>query len=164
MSRISLVAILGGVLFTAMGFSQAGEMQPGPQPDMAPRMHAPCHPFQHMAEQEKLHDLLELTPVQEHAWHSFVRTMKPPLRMAADGLTAPERAKQRAQEAQQHAEAVAILYKVLTPTQRKTFDEFRPMAHGGERLRECDMGLKHERPGPEGFATEGFNAHDAHPH
>jgi len=84
----------------------------------------------------KLHDDLKITPAQENAWNAFVASMKPaprgarPDRAAMANLTAPqrlaqhiERQKRRTAAMEQRLGAVNSFYAVLTPEQRKTFDE-----------------------------------------
>jgi len=84
----------------------------------------------------KLHDDLKITPAQENAWNAFVASMKPqahgqrPDRAAQAGLTAPqrlaqhiERQKQRTAMMEQRLGAVNSFYAVLTPEQKKTFDD-----------------------------------------
>ena len=84
----------------------------------------------------QLHDALKITPAQENAWNAFVASMKPqargarPDRAAQAGLTAPqrlaqhiERQKQRTAMMEQRLGAVNSFYAVLTPEQKKTFDD-----------------------------------------
>lgn len=84
----------------------------------------------------KLHDELRITPAQENAWNAFVASMRPaprgtrPDRAAPANLSAPqrlaqhiERQKQRTAAMEQRLGAVNSFYAVLTPEQRKTFDE-----------------------------------------
>jgi Spy/CpxP family protein refolding chaperone len=84
----------------------------------------------------KLHDALKITPAQENAWNAFVASMKPaargqrPDRAAMAGLSAPQRMakhielqKQRTAAMEQRLGAVNRFYAVLTPEQKKTFDE-----------------------------------------
>jgi len=84
----------------------------------------------------KLHDDLKITPTQENAWNAFVASMKPaargarPDRAAQAGLSAPqrmaqhiERQKQRTAMMEQRLGAVNSFYAVLSPEQKKTFDE-----------------------------------------
>jgi len=95
----------------------------------------------------RLHDALKITPAQENAWNAFVASMKPPARAdraqrgqeraALAALPAPqrfarhiERRKQRTAAMEQRLGALNSLYAVLTPQQKKTFDE---KAHFGGR-------------------------------
>jgi protein CpxP len=95
----------------------------------------------------KLHDELKITPAQENAWNAFVASMKPqargqrPDRAAQAGLTAPqrlaqhiERQKQRTAAMEQRLGAVNSFYAVLTPEQKKTFDDkaARLQGHAGK--------------------------------
>lgn len=95
----------------------------------------------------QLHDELKITPAQENAWNAFVASMKPqargarPDRAAQAGLSAPqrlaqhiERQKQRTAMMEQRLGAVNSFYAVLTPEQKKTFDDkaARLQGHGGK--------------------------------
>ena len=84
----------------------------------------------------KLHDELKITPAQENAWNAFVASMKPPARgprpdrAAQAQLTAPQRLarhiemqKQRTAAMEQRLGAVNSFYAVLSPEQKKTFDD-----------------------------------------
>ena len=94
---------------------------------------------QHIA---KLHDELRITPAQENAWNAFVASMKPldrhgehgghqqGDRAAWAGLSAPQRAekmlamqKQRMAAMEQRVAALNSFYSVLSPDQKKVFDE-----------------------------------------
>jgi periplasmic protein CpxP/Spy len=94
--------------------------------------------------QAELHDKLKLNASQQAAWNDYVAKMAPgerparPDRAAFDKLPAPERmekmlALMQGGEAKmaQRVEATKAFYAVLTPEQKKTFDEeFR---HGSGR-------------------------------
>jgi Spy/CpxP family protein refolding chaperone len=91
----------------------------------------------------KLHDELRITPAQESAWSAFVASMKPAQhnggehggrqhgdRAAWAGLTAPQRAekmlamqKERTAAMEQRVAALNSFYSVLSPEQKKVFDE-----------------------------------------
>jgi Spy/CpxP family protein refolding chaperone len=86
----------------------------------------------------KLHDALRITPAQENAWNAFVASMKPMQhaehqhgdRAAWAGLSAPQRAekmlamqKQRTAMMEQRLGALNSFYSVLSPEQKKVFDE-----------------------------------------
>jgi protein CpxP len=86
----------------------------------------------------KLHDELRITPAQENAWNSFVASMKPTQRAGAGhldraafaSLPAPQRmekmiAMQKARTAamEQRLGALGSFYSVLSPEQKKVFDE-----------------------------------------
>ncbi len=87
----------------------------------------------------KLHDELKITPAQEAAWNAFVASMKPaarhaggqrPDRAAWASLSAPQRMekhiemqKRRTAAMEQRLGALNSFYAVLTPEQKKTFDE-----------------------------------------
>lgn len=109
---------------------------------------------EHMAKRAaELHDKLKLNAAQEKAWNAYMDKVKPgelparPDRAELDKLTAPERMERRLahmkeaeKRMEQHAAATKEFYAVLTPEQKKVFDEaFRhgPGAgrhwHGGPR-------------------------------
>jgi protein CpxP len=88
----------------------------------------------------RLHDELKITPAQENAWNAFVASMRPAPRgarpqaqaerTATANLSAPqrlaqhiERQKRRTAAMEQRLGAVNSFYAVLTPEQKKTFDE-----------------------------------------
>lgn len=96
--------------------------------------------------QKKLHDALKLTPDQEGAWKKFAESMK--VRAGEERgapeewakITAPERAekmldfsKRRQERMAEHVVALKGFYAVLTPEQKKTFDEFHAGPRGGRR-------------------------------
>ncbi len=99
----------------------------------------------------ELHDKLKLNPAQEKAWNAYMEKMKPgepparPDRAELDKLTAPERMERRLahmkdaeKRMEQRVAATREFYAVLTPEQKKIFDdEFRHGPgrgwHGGER-------------------------------
>lgn len=104
---------------------------------------------EHMAQRQvRLHDALKLTAAQEPAWSAFQAAWKPGARMAHGerakwaALPAPQRMEQRIALARQHIaametrlEALRTFYAVLTPEQKKVFDENtmrrgRHMRHG----------------------------------
>ena len=96
----------------------------------------------------RLHDELRITPAQESAWNAFVASMKPMQqaghqhgdRAAWAGLSAPQRAekmiamqKQRTAMMEQRLGVLNTFYSVLSPEQKKTFDEktARMQGHSG---------------------------------
>lgn len=96
--------------------------------------------------QKRLHDALKLTPEQNGAWQEFTESMVPPPRQERGEpgewarLTAPERAermlelaKKRQERMAEHLAALKAFYAVLTPEQRKTFDESHAGPRGGRR-------------------------------
>ena len=101
--------------------------------------------------QAKLRDALKLNAQQQPAWDSFVASMTPqkrgegqragrPDRAAFANLSAPQRmerhiAMQKARTARMEARLAALnnFYSVLTPEQRKTFDEQSKHRRGGHR-------------------------------
>lgn len=99
--------------------------------------------------QAKLRDALKLNAQQQPAWDAFVASMTPqkrgegqragrPDRAAFANLSAPQRmerhiAMQKARTARMEARLAALnnFYSVLTPEQRKTFDEQSKHRRGG---------------------------------
>lgn len=91
--------------------------------------------------QKKIHDALKLTGDQEAAWKKYIDAVQQPkagARSSTDWgtLTAPERVEQLVDSAKRNeehmakqADAMKAFYGVLTPEQKKTFDQF----HGGPR-------------------------------
>lgn len=95
----------------------------------------------HIAE---LHDKLHLNASQEGAWKTYIAKMKPaahpvrPSRDELDKMTAPERMefmlarmKEHEQRMTDHLAATREFYAVLTPEQKKIFDQnfMPPMQH-----------------------------------
>lgn len=104
------------------------------------------------AQQAKLHALLKLTPSQEAAWASYTAATRPgergqrPDRAAMAAMPAPARmeqhiamAKQRVAMMESRLAALKAFYAVLTPEQKKLFDE-NSMHAGGH-------GMQHGAPG-----------------
>ena len=103
--------------------------------------------------QQKLHDLLKLTPAQDSAWASYAaaaRSAHPQGQHGERGawktMTAPQRMEQHIEMAKQHLAAMETqlaalntFYAVLTPEQKKLFDA-HSMGHGGRHG-------GHHRPG-----------------
>lgn len=101
--------------------------------------------------QAKLRDALKLTPAQQPAWDAFVASMKPaqqgdraarPDRAQLATLSAPqrlqmriERQKQRTARMEARLSALNSFYSVLTPEQRKVFDEQAKQRRGGRHHR-----------------------------
>jgi Spy/CpxP family protein refolding chaperone len=91
-----------------------------------------------------LHDVLNITPAQENAFHAYVAAMKPQEqgrgeRASFKELTAPQRMeqmiamqKQRTAEMEARLPALNAFYAVLTPEQKKTFDHQGMHHHGHE--------------------------------
>jgi len=101
----------------------------------------------------KLHDALKITPAQEAAWKTFVAAMEPPARgqrphrdrAARAQLSAPDRMaeaidrqKLRTAAMEQRLGALTDFYTVLTPEQRKAFDD---------RTNRMQNRFRHGRPG-----------------
>lgn len=102
----------------------------------------------HQARQEQLHKDLKLTAAQEPAWKAFTEKSGPqagwkyPDRDAMAKLTAPERMEKMLEMSKQHQtymaerlEAMKTFYAVLTPEQRKVFDEHHAGPRGGKGKR-----------------------------
>ena len=97
--------------------------------------------------QAKLRDALKLDAQQQPAWDAFVASMKPPARGERAGrpdraafasLSAPQRMekqialqKQRTAHMEARLTALNSFYAVLTPEQRKVFDEQSKHRKGG---------------------------------
>lgn len=97
--------------------------------------------------QAKLRDALKLNAQQQPAWDAFVASMQPPAKGERSGrpdraafakLSAPERLqrgidmqKQRTARMEQRLGALNSFYAVLTPEQRKVFDEQSTHRKGG---------------------------------
>jgi Spy/CpxP family protein refolding chaperone len=103
--------------------------------------------------QAKLHDALKLTSAQEPAWNTFVNAIKQQPRAdhqdraAWASLSAPARlekmialSKERTARMEQQLQALNTFYAVLTPEQKKVFDQhaLRGMGehfgHGGHGM------------------------------
>ena len=89
----------------------------------------------------KLHDALKLTPDQEGVWKAMLDA-EPPMASQKNEdwakLTTPERAEnmlERMREHQalltEHVVAIKAFYSVLTPEQKKVFDDFHSGPHPG---------------------------------
>lgn len=96
--------------------------------------------------QKHLHDALKLSADQEPAWKKFTESMQRPARPERGNrdewakLTTPERAekmldlaKQRQERMAEHVSALKSFYSILTPEQRKVFDEQHMGPRGGHR-------------------------------
>jgi protein CpxP len=149
---------LGGAMLGAQAQSQT------PSPDQHPKAHLSKEDRQAKRAEfaakraqrvAKLHDELKITPAQENAWNAFVASMKPAQRAgdrqhgdraALANLSAPERAqkmierqKARTVFMEQRLAALNSFYSVLSPEQKKVFDEkaarmqSRFGRHGGGR-------------------------------
>ncbi len=134
---------LGGAMLGAQAQSQTTDGHPKAQltPEQRQARHAEFaarHAQKRAERVAKLHDELRITPAQESAWNSFVASMKPAQhaggrhgdRAAMANLTAPERAqkmierqKQRTAFMEQRLAALNSFYSVLSPDQKKVFDE-----------------------------------------
>jgi protein CpxP len=135
---------LGGAVIGAQAQAQAPDAHPKAQLTKEQRQ-ARHAEFSAKREQmraqrvAKLHDELKITPAQESAWNAFVASMKPAQRAGANqhgdraamaGLSAPERAqkmierqKQRTVFMEQRLTALNSFYSVLSPDQKKVFDD-----------------------------------------
>mgnify|MGYP001627401214 CR=1 FL=1 len=94
----------------------------------------------------QLKQKLQITGGQEAAWNNFASAMQPPAGMqrpdrdAMARMTTPERIDQmqamhaqRSAEMTRRTEAIKTFYAVLTPEQRKVFDEQSMAMMGGRR-------------------------------
>ncbi len=120
------------------------------------------YPGERMAQQQKqLHDALKLTPDQEGAWKKLMDTHQPMARMERRKpddwakLTTPERADkmvERMREQQshmfEHVVALKEFYAVLTPEQKKTFDDFHSAARSGMRGKPGPRSMDRAAPKP----------------
>ncbi len=118
---------------------------------------------------EDLRAKLNLNAEQQKAWEAYIAAMKPaqqqpqrPSREEMAKLTAPERM-ERTLQMMQHAEqqmakrvaATRDFYAVLTPEQRKVFDENFSMAQGPDRKAPQEKGHKGKGHNGEGRGGEG---------
>ena len=149
---------LGGAMLGAQAQAQSPDAHPKAQLSKEERQ-AKRAEFSAKREQmraqrvAKLHDELRITPAQESAWNAFVASMKPGQRAGGQhgdraawaNLSAPERAqkmierqKQRTVFMEQRLAALNSFYSVLSPEQKKVFDDkaarmqSRFGRHGGE--------------------------------
>ncbi len=92
--------------------------------------------IEHMQQREaRLHAQLNLSAAQESDWKTFIEKIKPaageiPHHEELAGLKAPERMERIAERMQrrgarmtERVAAVTVFYAVLTPAQRKVFDD-----------------------------------------
>jgi Spy/CpxP family protein refolding chaperone len=99
--------------------------------------------------QAKLHDALQLTGGQESAWAAYQAAIKPAAmaghgdRAAWAGLSAPARmekmiamSRQRTAAMESHLSALTTFYSVLTPAQKKVFDENTRGGHRGGHMKD----------------------------
>ncbi|MGZ3275947.1 MAG: Spy/CpxP family protein refolding chaperone [Caulobacteraceae bacterium] len=148
--RVALAAVLGLGLVVSAAAQDRG---PGPGGPAGPRggdRQKLFEDMQHRREQ-RLHDLLQIKPEQETAFRTFVsslqqlRPQRGPLRdgtgqagprrggspdQPGASLTTPERLDRRLQQLQKETAAVKTFYAVLSPEQRKVFDEFPAVGAG----------------------------------
>lgn len=155
--RVMLGALLAGLGFAAHsqmpGTGMGCETGAGGKGTMM--QHGPKDAAKMQQYMEKratvLKEKLQLTPAQESAWTTFLADMKPPADMQAmmpdrvemARLPLPERIDkmkalhaQRSAEMDKRGEAAKTFYAVLTPEQKKVFDEqhlmmMRPGGHRG---------------------------------
>lgn len=114
-----------------------------------------------MAQQQKLHDALKLTPDQDGAWKKLMDSehpmTKPEPRKAEEWakLTTPERADKMLTQMQEHQSrmtahvaALKDFYAVLTPEQKKTFDDFHAAPRAGMHAKPAPRAMDRKSPGP----------------
>jgi protein CpxP len=130
---------LGGAMLGAQAQAQAPDSHPKAQLSKEERQARHAEFAAKRAQRvAKLHDELKITPSQENAWNAFVASMKPAQRgdhQRGDragwaNLSAPERAqkmierqKARTVFMEQRLSALNSFYSVLSPEQKKVFDE-----------------------------------------
>jgi Spy/CpxP family protein refolding chaperone len=136
---------LGGAMLGAQAQSQAQTPDAHPKAQLTKEQRQARHAEfaakreqMHAQRVAKLHDELKITPAQESAWNAFVASMKRPQRAdgqhddhaAMAGLSAPQRAekmieRQKARTAamEQRLAALNTFYSVLSPDQKKVFDD-----------------------------------------
>ena len=148
---IALAALsLGGAAVAAQADQQApqGQRHQWTQQERdARRAEFQANMAQHMKERaQKLHDALQLTGSQEQAWATFAASMHPAhpnvkrgdFRRDMASLPAPQRmqrmiemSKQRTAMMESRLAALDSFYSVLTPQQKKVFDEQTSHGMGG---------------------------------
>ncbi len=135
-----VASTLGAVAIPALADAPCGRMGDG----SGYREHRAEHMEQH---HKKVHDALKLTPEQDVAWKKLVDSEhpmhKPEAGKAEDWakLTTPERAEKMLERMKTHEAAMAShivvlkeFYAVLTPEQKKIFDDsHRGTRRGGMR-------------------------------
>jgi Spy/CpxP family protein refolding chaperone len=139
---------LGGAMLGAQAQSQAPDAHPKAQLTKEQRQarhaeFAAKREQMHAQRVARLHDELKITPAQENAWNAFVASMKRPQgangqhnggandgHAAMAGLSAPQRAekmierqKARTASMEQRLAALNTFYSVLSPDQKKVFDD-----------------------------------------
>jgi Spy/CpxP family protein refolding chaperone len=132
---------LGGAMLGAQAQSQASSSDQHPKAHLSKEERQAKHAeFAARRAQRvaRLHDELKITPAQENAWNAFAASMKPAQRgehqrgdrAALAKLSAPERAqkmierqKVRTASMEQRLSALNSFYSVLSPEQKKVFDE-----------------------------------------
>jgi Spy/CpxP family protein refolding chaperone len=143
--------LLTGLAALSLGGAMLGAQAQSQAPDAHPKAHLSKEERQakhaefaakrdqmHAQRVAKLHDELKITPAQEGAWNGFVASMKRPQhadgqhgdRAAWAGLSAPQRAekmielqKARIAVMEQRLAALNTFYSVLSPDQKKVFDD-----------------------------------------
>lgn len=115
--------------------------------------------------QKKLHDALKLAPEQEAAWAKLIDSQPKMANMSSMGnmgkgmpdnnaqLTTPERAekmlelmKVRQTQMTEHVAVMKDFYAVLTPEQKKSFDDFHTSMQGGKRGMSSHRGMNMASP------------------
>ncbi len=120
------------------------------------------HRDERMAQHHKqLHDALKLTPDQEGAWKKFIDS-EPPMAKAEPvkpeewaKLTTPQRADKMLERMREHQSrmfeqvtALKDFYDVLTPEQKKTFDDFHSAPQPGMRGKHGPRSMERAAPKP----------------
>jgi protein CpxP len=162
---VAVSALCLGLVAAANAGAQDRPARPnGPPPGAGGVDHRKMFEEMRQRREQRLHDILQIRPDQDAAFHAYLAAVTPPRREGAgprgagrerDGqgkpaMTTPERLDrmaarmtERQQRFAQTAAATKAFYGVLNPEQRKAFDAM-PM------MREGHHGFGHGRRGFEG--------------
>ena len=148
---IIAMSVLGmGAASLTVHAQDAAASAPAASGKMQHEGHRASNPVERMAKyQARLHDKLKLTAAQEPAWATFTAANEPKKPMgdwkakheAIAKLSAPERmeqwiamSKERIASQESRLASLKTFYAVLTPEQKKVFDDSVPGGmHGGHR-------------------------------
>ena len=148
---IIAMSVLGmGAASMTVHAQDAAASAPAASGKMQHEGHRASNPVERMAKyQARLHDKLKLTAAQEPAWATFTAANAPKKPMgdwkarhaAMAKLSAPERmeqwiamSKERIASQESRLASLKTFYAVLTPEQKKVFDDSVPGGmHGGHR-------------------------------
>jgi periplasmic protein CpxP/Spy len=143
----ALIALTVFSLGSADFAAQAQTAAPQGRPAAATHQERAARWSEHFAKrQAKLHDALQLNGSQDSAWATYQAAIKPQAmgmrgdRAAWATMPAPARmeqmiamSKQRTAMMESHLGALNTFYAVLTPAQKKVFDENSRGGHGHHR-------------------------------